>query len=83
MSRKTRTLDTEGCGTPRLLAPYETQQWYSLPRDLASRRNPEGIQCATRLTADKDKLSIERDREHYIQQAIHPPKQEQKQENPQ
>src|SRR4029077_9199801 len=35
------------------------------------------------LTVDKDKLSIERDREHFIQQAIHPPKQEQKQDNPQ
>jgi hypothetical protein len=34
------------------------------------------------LTVDKDKLSLERDREHAIQNAIHPPK-EQKQENPQ
>jgi hypothetical protein len=35
------------------------------------------------LTVDKDKVAIERDREHFIQQAIHPPKQEQKQENQQ
>jgi hypothetical protein len=35
------------------------------------------------LTVDKDKLSIERDREHFIQQSIHPPKQEQKQGNTQ
>jgi RHS repeat-associated protein len=35
------------------------------------------------LTVDKDKLSIEKDREHSIQQAIHPKKQEQKQGNPQ
>jgi RHS repeat-associated protein len=34
------------------------------------------------LTVDKDKISLERDREHAIQNAIHPPK-EQKQENPQ
>jgi RHS repeat-associated protein len=34
------------------------------------------------LTVDKDKLSLERDREHAIQNAIHPPK-AQKQENPQ
>ena len=34
-------------------------------------------------TVDKDKLSIERNREHSIQLAIHPPKQEQKQENQQ
>lgn len=35
------------------------------------------------LTVDKDKLSIERDREYFIQKAIHPPKQDQKQEKPQ
>ncbi len=35
------------------------------------------------LTVDQDKLSIERDREHSIQQAIHPPKEEKKQENQQ
>jgi len=34
------------------------------------------------LTVDKDKLSIAGDREHYIQQAIHPPK-PQKQDTPQ
>src|SRR6267154_4538174 len=34
------------------------------------------------LTVDKDKLSIEKDREHSIQQAIHPPKPEQKHGNP-
>jgi RHS repeat-associated protein len=35
------------------------------------------------LAVDKDKLSIEKDREHFIQQAIHPPKQGQKEDNSQ
>jgi hypothetical protein len=35
------------------------------------------------LTVDQDKLSIETHRENAIQNAIHPPKQQQKQENPQ
>lgn len=35
------------------------------------------------LKVDQDKLSIETHRENAIQNAIHPPKQQQKQENPQ
>jgi len=34
------------------------------------------------LAVDKDKLSVDQHRENAIQNAIHPPKQQQQQENP-